>query len=80
MDMLITPWHRAHDMRLNRSQLVPIEFKSGPSYVKHIIRTSAFIVMMVPFINLHTKLTVQVLIYFIYVASYNKLKIWKLQP
>ena len=35
--MLITPWHRAHDIRWNRSHLVPIEFKSGPSYVKHTI-------------------------------------------
>ena len=34
---LITPWHGAHDIRWNRSQLVPIKFKSGPSYVKHTI-------------------------------------------
>ena len=34
--------------------------------------TSAFIVMMVPFTNLHTKLTVQLFIYFIYVAGHNK--------
>ena len=31
--------------------------------------TSAFIVMIIPFINLHTKLTFQVFIYFIYVAG-----------
>ena len=31
--MLITPWHGARDICWN--QLVPIEFKSGPSYVKH---------------------------------------------
>ena len=30
MGTLITPWHGDHD-----KQLVPIEFKSGPSYVKH---------------------------------------------
>ena len=37
--------------------------------------TSAFIVMMVPFINVHTKLTIQVFIYFIYVAGHNKIQI-----
>ena len=37
MGTLITPWHEAHDIRCNRSQLVPVEFKSGPSYVKHTI-------------------------------------------
>ena len=37
MGMLITPWHGDHDKRSNCSQLVPIEFKSGPSYVKHTI-------------------------------------------
>ena len=37
--------------------------------------TSAFIVMIVPFINLHTKLAVQVFIYFIYVAGHNKMQI-----
>ena len=31
------------------------------------------IVMMVPFINLHTKLTVQVFMYFIHVAGQNAL-------
>ena len=41
--------------------------------------TSAFIVMMVPFINLHTKLTVQLFIYFICVAGHNKVQIWKIQ-
>ena len=34
---LIAPWHGAHDICWNRSQLVPIEFKSGPSCVKHTI-------------------------------------------
>ena len=34
--------------------------------------TSAFFVMIVPFINLHTKLTVQVIIYFIYVAGHSR--------
>ena len=38
MGTLITPWHGAHDIRWSRSQLVPIEFKSDPSYVKHTIR------------------------------------------
>ena len=28
MGTLITPWHRDHDIHWNRSQLVPIEFKS----------------------------------------------------
>ena len=37
MGKLITPWHGAHDIRGNRSQLVPTEFKSGASYVKHTI-------------------------------------------
>ena len=32
---LITPWHGADDVLWNRSQLVPIKFKNGPSYVKH---------------------------------------------
>ena len=41
--------------------------------------TSAFIVMMVPFINLHTKLTVEVFIYIIYVAGHNKMQICKIQ-
>ena len=35
MGTLITPGHGAHDIRRNRSQLVPVEFKDGPSYVKH---------------------------------------------
>ena len=34
---LITRWQGAHDIPWNCSQLVPIEFKSGPSYVKHTI-------------------------------------------
>ena len=37
MGTLITPWHGDHDIRCNRSQLVSIEFKSGPSYGKHTI-------------------------------------------
>ena len=37
MGTLITLWHGAHDIRCNGSQLVFIEFKSGPSHVKHII-------------------------------------------
>ena len=37
MGTLITPWHGAHDIRCNRSQLVSIEFKSDPSYVKHTV-------------------------------------------
>ena len=37
MGTLITPWHKDHDLSWNHSQLVPMEFKSGPSYVKHII-------------------------------------------
>ena len=42
--------------------------------------TSAFIVIMiVPFINPHTELTVQVFIYFIYVAGHNKIQLWKIQ-
>ena len=40
MVMLITPWHGAHDIRGNRSQLIPIEYKSGPSYVKHALDIS----------------------------------------
>ena len=39
MGALITPWHGDHDIRSNRSQLVPIQFKSSPSYVKHTVRT-----------------------------------------
>ena len=35
--MLITPCHKDRDLRRNRSQLVPIEFKSGSSYIKHAI-------------------------------------------
>ena len=31
------------------------------------------------FINLHTKLTIQVFIYLIYVAGHNKIQIWKIQ-
>ena len=42
MGTLITPWHGDHDIHWNRSQLVPAEFKSGPSYVKH--RVSNFTV------------------------------------
>ena len=30
-------WHRDHDLRWNRPQMVRIEFKSGPTYVKHTI-------------------------------------------
>ena len=43
MGMLITPWHGDHDKRWNRSQLVPIEFRSGPSYVKHTVIRKKFI-------------------------------------
>ena len=39
MGTLITLWYRDHDRRSDCSQLVPIEFKSGPSYVKHTILT-----------------------------------------
>ena len=44
MGTFITPWHGDYDIRLNRSQLAPVEFKSGPSYVKHTIipQTEAF--------------------------------------
>ena len=35
MGTLIAPRHGAHDIRWNRSQLVPIEFKNGPNYMKH---------------------------------------------
>ena len=31
MGTLITTWDGAYDIRWNRSQLVPIEFKSSPS-------------------------------------------------
>ena len=34
--------------------------------------TSAFIVMIVPFINLHTKLTVQVFIYLFYLCCRSR--------
>ena len=37
MGTLITPWHGALDISGNHSKLVPIEFKSGASYVKHTI-------------------------------------------
>ena len=34
MRTLNTLWHRDYDLRWNRSQLVPIEFKTGSTYVK----------------------------------------------
>ena len=37
MGTLIIPWHGDHDKRSNLSQLVPTEFKSDPSYVKHTV-------------------------------------------
>ena len=37
MRTLITPWHGDCDLRRNRSQLVPIQFKSGSTYLKHTI-------------------------------------------
>ena len=37
MGTLITPSHKDHDLSLNYSRMVSIEFKSGPSYVKHTI-------------------------------------------
>ena len=34
MPIFFTLWQGGHDLRLNRSQLVPIEVKISPTYVK----------------------------------------------
>ena len=51
-DTLIPPWHGDHDKRWNRSQLVPIEFKSGPSYVKHTI--GHMVVKSIPNVHMYS--------------------------
>ena len=35
--MFITLWHGDHDLRRDRSQMVPTEIKTGPTYVKQSI-------------------------------------------
>ena len=51
MGTSITPRHGDSDKRWNRSQLVPIEFKSDPSHVTHTLALKLSLVRLQSFLT-----------------------------